>query len=114
MKINQPTEFQGKENFQREGKRMREDAGFIGETLWVSYKIQEHCLPNMKSSLLAFLNANSCSFYAGIRFGLAAQNIFGTDAGRVDRPNKFLLGHVSLPTVQNVKRKHNNNSNALT
>ena len=51
MKINQPIEFQGKENFQREGKRMREDAGFIGETLWVSYKIQEHCLPNMKSSL---------------------------------------------------------------
>ena len=39
MKINQPTEFQGKENFQKEGKRMREDAGFIGETLWVSSKI---------------------------------------------------------------------------
>ena len=39
MKTNQPTECQGKENFQREGKRMREDAGFIGETLWVSYKI---------------------------------------------------------------------------
>ena len=76
MKINQPTEFQGKENFQREGKRMREDAGFIGETLWVSYKIQEHCLPNMKSSLLAFLNANSCSFYAGIRFGLARLKTF--------------------------------------
>ena len=39
MKINQPTEFQGKESFQRKGKRMREDAGFIGETLWVSHKI---------------------------------------------------------------------------
>ena len=39
MKTNQPTECQEKENFQRKVKRMREDAGFIGETLWVSYKI---------------------------------------------------------------------------
>lgn len=87
MKINQPTEFQGKENFQKEGKRMREDAGFIGETLWVSSKIlpSEHEIfpvgfPQWKQ--LFFL----CRYSL---WSCRAQNIFGTDAGRVDRPNKF-------------------------